>query len=1160
LTPRKPIFYDEKRRRWFFTRRALEIGGAFFTLLLITFLVSVLGKDTLPSLLVPDNTPIRRAVKTLAKHPVRPLAQHRVAALGQPPAKAEPLIRAAFYVSDDPNSLVSLKRHYKDIDLLIPSELHTISTDGSLAVVDSSDHVHAKLDGDSAVRLMADDKMHQWMQSVPATPGTTPELPALIPLLDNSDGTALQVPAMSALLANGAARAKLEENALRYVTESHDAGVCVDFEDLPDNSQTQFKGFVAELAARFHSAGLKVLVMLRAADPAYDYAYFGRLADSIVLTDYGEHWLTSAPGPVASEDWFVRNLSNVLKQVRPEKIMLGLANYGYDWPDKKSHEPPMMISFQQAVLTAYESDAQVQFDSDSLNPNFSYYDEHSHVHQVWFLDGVTAYNQLRVAERAGVQGTAIWRLGTVDGSIWRIWKTPHSDDKTRTALQSVPPGPDLTLEGAGDIWRIVDTPKWGYRNLRYDSATDTFTDESFVTYPLSYRIDQIGAQRGKIALTFDDGPDPKWTPQILDILKAKQAPATFFVIGLNANAAPQILKREYAEGHEIGNHTYTHEHFDESSPIRRVEVELNLDERLIESTLDVKTLMFRPPYGIDHQPETADEVAMLPVPQSMGYMLVGAWIDPHDWGDPSGGAPPPADVIVQRVMSDVTRGNIIMLHDGGGDRSHTVAALPRIIDALRAEGYQIVPVSELLGQTRAEVMPPVTGRELWAARADGFIFEALTFLRWGMATVFILGILLISARALVIGLLALLEKWKLAQPADADFQPPVSILIPAYNEEEVIVETVDAALASNYPHLEIIVVDDGSADRTLELLEEHFAGQPRVRILHQVNRGKPAALDRALAEASSPIVVTIDADTSIAADAVAKLVRNFADPRVGAVAGNVKVANRTRWLTRWQALEYITSQNLEKRAFDLLNCIPVVPGAVGAWRMEAVRACGGFTAETVAEDTDLTIAIRRSGWRISYDEEAVGYTQAPETAEALVRQRFRWTFGTLQSVWKHRDTLGRARYGTLGWVALPNIFLFQFLLPLFSPIIDLLFLLSLALWGLGQFHAVEIPVLWTAHDVQRSLIFFLGFMAIDLLTCVIAFGLEKHEDWSLLLPLILQRFYYRQMMYMVLFRALTQAVKGRPVGWRGVEPEQPRAPSPPQRPAPAETVAERAGD
>ncbi len=323
------------------------------------------------------------------------------------------------------------------------------------------------------------------------------------------------------------------------------------------------------------------------------------------------------------------------------------------------------------------------------------------------------------------------------------------------------------------------------------------------------------------------------------------------------------------------------------------------------------------------------------------------------------------------------------------------------------------------------------------------------------------------------------------------------------------------------------------------LVRENFGRDPRVRLLLQPNRGKPTALNHGLAEETGEIVVSIDADTIVDPDAIPLLVRHFADAAVGAVAGNVKVMNRNRWLTRWQALEYITSQNLEKRAFDLLNCIPVVPGAAGAWRADVLKSHGGFSGDTVAEDTDLTLTIRREGWKILYDEDAIGRTEVPETVEALIRQRFRWTFGTLQAVWKHRDAVGKPRYGTLGWIAIPNIFLFQILLPLVSPVIDLLFLLSIALWGLAQLRIARLPQLWTLQDVERSLIFFAIFMFIDLLTCVVAFALEKNEDWSLLAPLILQRFYYRQMMYVVLFRALREAIRGRPVGWRGVEPQMP---------------------
>jgi peptidoglycan-N-acetylglucosamine deacetylase len=1117
MSERKPVFYDEEQRRWRRTRRVLELAGVLFTVVLVTFFITIAQRVDLPGLLLPSGRTGLHAVlaSTKSKQPPRRRGRiRRVAALGQVPAKYDPL-RVAFYVSWDPNSLASLKLHYRDIDLLVPEQLHAVSADGQLD-------------------LESDPKLDGWMQSLGL------EIPTM-PLLNNSDGTIWHVPEMAAMLHHPAARQRLVQELVAHVVDAGQAGIVLDFEQVPDKSQRDFRSFVGELEAGLHGADLKLMVALPAADWAYDYAAVSRECDAIVLMNYDDHWLTSAPGPIAPQDWFVTNIEKMLKLVPREKIVMGIANYAYDWPDAKgraAHEVASPQTFQEAIVTSSESEAPVEYDADSLNPHYSYYDEHDHVHQVWMLDGVTAYNELRAAERAGVRGTALWRMGTEDPSLWSIWDLTKPDDVSRGRLAEMPPGYDLILEGEGDIWRITATPQKGQRTFRFDSATNTIVDENYVSIPLSYRIEQLGALRKKIALSFDDGPDPQNTPQILDILKAKHAPATFFVIGSNANQYLGLLQREYAEGHEIGNHTYTHP---EMNAISRpqLELELNLTERLFASTLGVKTLLFRPPYGIDHQPETADEVSGLPIPQSMGYLLVGARLDPHDWGEPGGVPPAPVAVIVQRVVEQAQQGagNIVLLHDGGGSRAHTIEALPGIIDGLRAAGFDLVLASDLIGQSRAQVMLPLNFNERMLARTDALIFNLYEWLRLGMAWIFIIGIALVSGRALIIGLLALVEKLCAREPLHPDFEPPVTVLIPAYNEEAVIIQTVTAALASDYPALEIIVVNDGSADRTGELLDAHFDHDPRVRIIHQSNRGKSAALTRALLEAQSDILVTIDADTSIAPNAVASLVRHFYAPHVGAVAGNVKVGNRNRWLTRWQALEYITSQNLEKRAFDLLNCIPVVPGALSAWRAEAIRSAGGFTSDTVAEDTDLTIAIRRNGWRIVYDEDAIGWTEAPETAEALIRQRFRWTFGTLQSFWKHRDTLGRPRYGTLGWVALPNIFLFQLLLPLVSPIIDLLFMSSLILWALSQFRITHLPQLWTAADLERSVIFFLGFMLIDLLTCVIAFLLERHEDWSLLWPLLLQRFYYRQMMYVVLFRAVKHAVQGGAVGWRGVEPE-----------------------
>src|SRR5712664_3872680 len=1136
MKERKPIFYDAEKVRWRRTRRILEVSGGLLTLLLTYFFLTIAGSVELPAALLPDTRPVYHSIKKkLLKSVVQREGRHkRVANIGQVPATYDPL-RSAFFVSWDPNSLA----------LLMPEQLHAVSSDGAITVVDYERIQTVKASPAEALSRLQQDKLHQWMRSL----NPPVEIP-MMGLLNNYDGTVWRVKEMAELLANPAARSRLISDATQYAVAAKQAGIVVDFEEVPDASQENFQKFIGQFAPSLHAVGLKLMIALPARDDSYDYEFFGKETDAIILMNYDQHWLTSPPGPIAAQDWFVENLRQVFDVVPPQKIIVGIANYAYDWPvnSKNGKEAAAEFSIQEALLHAEESDANIEFDSDSLNPHYSYYDEHNHLHQVWMLDAVTAYNQLRASERLGVQGTALWRLGSSDTSLWPIWDATHADEAARQKLSDLPPGPDLILEGDGDIWHFTDTPKHGKRSFEYDAGSDLFTDESYDAIPLSYNIDRMGGAKKKIAISFDDGPDPQWTPKILDILKEKKAPGVFFIIGDQANKRPDILKREYAEGHEIGNHTFTHPKFDEISHTQ-LRWELNLTQRLIESTLGVKSILFRPPYGIDHQPEYAEEVAQLPLAQDMGYLIVGQRIDPDDWSL-RGGKPIPAKEIVDSVLRQADNGNIILLHDGGGDRTQTVAALPQVIDKLREEGYQLVSVADLIGKTRAEVMPTLSPEERLEARADGFIFTLFQWIRFIIGAIFFLGIVMVSGRAVIIGLLALIEKLRPDHAVMPNPPPSVTVLIPAHNEESVIVQTIASVLLSDLKDLHIIVVNDGSSDRTGELLETNFSHEPRVRIIHQVNRGKAAALNVAMSLADTEIVVTIDADTEIEADAIGKLVRHFSDSTVGAVAGNVKVGNRSRWLTRWQALEYITSQNMEKRAFDLLNCITVVPGALGAWRKKAIEAAGGITADTVAEDADLTIAIRRLGWRISYDEEAIAWTEAPDTASQLIRQRFRWTFGTLQAFWKHGDTLLRPKYGTLGWIALPNIFIFQRVLPLISPIIDLMFFGSLLLWGLAQFRVTRLPQRWPTSDVETSVLFFLGFMLIDRLTCMVAFGLERKEDWTLLIPVLLQRFYYRQLMYVVLFRSVKEAVSGRPVGWRGVEPEAP----PPARKAPREAA------
>lgn len=480
------------------------------------------------------------------------------------------------------------------------------------------------------------------------------------------------------------------------------------------------------------------------------------------------------------------------------------------------------------------------------------------------------------------------------------------------------------------------------------------------------------------------------------------------------------------------------------------------------------------------------------------------------------------------------RGQVVLLPDGGGDRTATVQALPAIIRELRARGYRFVTVSELAGLKPEQTMPPIAERRDPLAYADRATFALFAVGRWALRWLFILGIALGIGRLLLIGALAAAQRVRARRRerwhAGADHQPFVSVIVPAYNEERVIERTIASLLASDYPHYEIIVVDDGSTDRTFQVVSERFAGEQRMRVFRRENGGKAEALNYGLRHAQGEIVVALDADTVFATGTLRALARRFHDPNLGAVAGNAKVGNRINIVTRWQALEYITSQNLDRRAFASLNCITVVPGAVGAWRRELIERAGGFSGDTLAEDQDLTLRVRRLGCKIGYEEEAIAWTEAPDTWRNLARQRFRWSFGTLQCMWKHRDAL--LRHGTLGWIALPNVWIFQILFPLVSPVMDLVMVWAL---GAAAFDRLTHGQEYSSVDLQQTLFYYALFLAVDWLAAICAFMLEKREQWSLLWWLFWQRFGYRQLMYYVMLKSVRTALGGALVGWGKLE-------------------------
>ena len=348
----------------------------------------------------------------------------------------------------------------------------------------------------------------------------------------------------------------------------------------------------------------------------------------------------------------------------------------------------------------------------------------------------------------------------------------------------------------------------------------------------------------------------------------------------------------------------------------------------------------------------------------------------------------------------------------------------------------------------------------------------------------------------------------------------------------MIVASVNRILASNWPNLEILVLDDGSKDRTAERVEAAFGKNERVSLMRFPNGGKARALNRGLAEAKGEIVVALDADTQFPARdhrPPSSLVRRSGDWGGGRQR---LVGNRVNLITRWQALEYVTAQNLERRALAALDVITVVPGAVGAWRRAAIDAIGGFPNETLAEDQDLTLAVQRAGWTVTFDSEARAYTEAPHTVKGLLKQRFRWSFGTLQCVWKHRSALFNRKNPTLGFVALPQVWMFQIVLALVAPLVDLMVVFSIA-WSVHDYLAHRDE--WNSSMLVQTLLYWLAFVLVDLSAAALGMAFEKKAPWKDIVWLPIQRFGYRQLMYYVVVKAVVTAVNGPEVGWGKLE-------------------------
>jgi cellulose synthase/poly-beta-1,6-N-acetylglucosamine synthase-like glycosyltransferase/peptidoglycan/xylan/chitin deacetylase (PgdA/CDA1 family) len=620
-----------------------------------------------------------------------------------------------------------------------------------------------------------------------------------------------------------------------------------------------------------------------------------------------------------------------------------------------------------------------------------------------------------------------------------------------------------------------------------------------------------------VALTFDDGPDPIWTPQILDVLSRHHAPATFFVVGSQVARNPDLARRMVREGHQLGVHTFTHPDV-AGLPGWRRRAEYTQTEMAIAHATGEGTRLLRLPYSSGVDALDDESWALTQEASRLGYTSVFSDTDSRDWARPG------VDAIVRNATPSGDHGAVVLLHDAGGDRAQTVAALDRLIPDLQRRGFRFTTVSGArhertwIAETTS-ASPSLDPADIAPAdwRATAIVWsiqaaDALVALFWGVLLVVgvltLLRTVMLCAYAVGHARRRRHPDWSWGDPVDE----PVSVIVPAWNEREGIVGTVESLVSSSH-EVEVVVVDDASTDGTPSIVAG--LGHDNVRVVRVPKGGKAAALNTGIALSKHPIVVMVDADTVVEPEAVHRLVQPFAAPSVGAVAGNVKVGNRRKMIARWQHIEYVIGFNLDRRLYERFDCIPTVPGALGAFRRSAVLNAGGVTDETLAEDTDLTIAVHRAGWRVVYIDDARSWTEAPATVGQLWRQRYRWSYGTMQALWKHRAGLrDPGRPGRFGRRGLPLLALFTVVLPLLAPLVDIF-----AVYGLLFLDRRQTVLAWSA------------LLALQVLTAVLAFRLDR-EKLRPLWALPLQQIVYRQLMYLVLVHSMVTAVSGGRLHWQ----------------------------
>ncbi|MEZ5889786.1 MAG: glycosyltransferase [Xanthobacteraceae bacterium] len=1027
------------------------------------------------------------------------------------PVKAPPALRFAYFDLFDGGSSLSLDKNGSLLDGIFV-ELLTI--DGEmLKKTPDSDKLNgfAQLSREGEVRLR-----RKLVRKAPSL--------KIYPIINSGPSTVRT----TAKLVNEALRTELVQKISAYLHEVDAPGILIAFSPLPDNYFGYLLKFVTELYQKIQPEGRQVFVRGDMAANKIRRAQLASAADYLVVpTEKSMEGSTHGAGPPTQPE-FEAALREYTGSISPKKLIIGIGAYACD---DTASGACSATSVPHVWSLLEQAGAPLKFARPNLVNRSRYVDDVGRLHDVRWLDAATMFNQARAALDVRPAGLAVWRLGYEDKGIWSIFARERAPDARALGdLETMQSRYEFD-EAILNAEVIAADPEYsnGIRHLTYDDKLGLIVGQKIKKYPLSrsFKVLEVNDKR-RLAITFDDGPDPRNTENILNVLAAKGVHATFFLLGRNALHHPNIVKRIYREGHDIGNHTFSHPRLTEV-PDWQFSFELNATQRVLEHLLGVHTTLFRPPTAASKLSDNPDHIPVIEQASRMGYLTVLAGAVGWDWVFPS----PTANEIHDRVVTNVLRGDgrIILLHDWG-ERQETLAALPRIIDTLTSAGYRFATIHDLLGVKRSDVLQNVPRRD------NGFL-EQVTAAHIGVIAyrsfddlIAILAILvtLLNVARLIFSIGGALRHKAIERTrVDHRYWPSsVAVIVPAFNEGAVICKTIRSILSGSRSDIEVVVVDDGSTDSTFLVVQEAFASDARVRVFTKANGGKASAANFAIQHTNAEVVVAVDADGVLHHDAIELLVRHFSDPEVGAVAGTAVVGNQVNLLTRLQGLEYAIGQYLERRALTVFNANAVVPGCIGAWRRKALLDVGGYAEDTVAEDCDATFTILRAGWKVLYEPAAKARTEAPESLRGFVKQRRRWMFGMLQCVRKHISIF---RHGPISasLITIPYVLILGFFISFAIPVLFVALLLQL---GAATGSALSAAYIGDGGNLPLSLALWVGFSGIDLLATAAILRLAGIDCVWKRLPLILmQRIIYLPLIYWVAYETTLSALKGRIIGW-----------------------------